>query len=159
MKHYLNQLGQKYILVGDFNAHSPLIETNCRSNYTGRTLEKIVLDGGLCLINPPDLYTYINPTSGRGSCLDLCFTTPNIAADTKIKLGTDVGSDHCTVEIDIQLVPIVVESIGVKKFKKSISKRELDQFSGTIAESSLIMPNSLDAVVEDLTNRIYDSAI
>ena len=75
MKHYVNQLGQKYILVGDFNAHSPLIETNCRSNYTGRTLEKIVLDGGLCLINPPDLYTYINPTSGRGSCLDLCFTT------------------------------------------------------------------------------------
>ena len=105
---HLNQLGQKYILVGDLNAHSPLIATNCRSNYSGRTHEKILLDGGLCLINPPDLYTYINPTSGwgRGSCLYLCFTTPNIAADTKIKLGTDVGSDYCTVEIDLQLIPI-----------------------------------------------------
>ena len=39
MKHYLDQLGPKFILVGDFNAHSPLFQSNCgNSNFTGRTL-------------------------------------------------------------------------------------------------------------------------
>ena len=45
IKHYLDQLGPKFIFVGDFNAHSPLFQSNCgNSNFTGRTLENIVLD-------------------------------------------------------------------------------------------------------------------
>ena len=53
MKHYLDQLGPKFIFIGDFNAHSPLFQSNCgNSNFTGRTLENIVLDHELCLVNP-----------------------------------------------------------------------------------------------------------
>ena len=110
------------------------------------------------MVNPIDLYTYINPVTGKGSCLDLCFTTPNIAANTKVTLGTDVGSDHCTVEIELQLLPVITESIGIKKFKKRIDKRDMDLFFTSITLSLLDMPNSLDAVVNYFTNRIYNAA-
>ena len=39
MKHYLHQLGSKYIIVGDFNAHTPLLDSECANrNFTGKTL-------------------------------------------------------------------------------------------------------------------------
>ena len=52
----------------------------------------------------------------RDLCLDLCLATPNIATSIDIKLGTDVGSDHCTVEIEVRLQPVISESIGIKRF-------------------------------------------
>ena len=43
MKHYLHQLGRKYVLVRDFNAHMLLLDSCCRnSNFTGKTLETII---------------------------------------------------------------------------------------------------------------------
>ena len=65
MKTYLRQLGRKYVLVGDFNAHMPLLDSCCRnSNFTGKTLETITLEERICLINHVDCYTYICPTTG-----------------------------------------------------------------------------------------------
>ena len=117
MKHYLHQLGSKYIIVGDFNAHTPLLDSECANrNFTGKTLESIIVDERICLVNPINFYTYINATTGRRSFLDLCLATPNIATRIDIKLGTDVGSDHCTVEVEVRLEPVISESIGIKRF-------------------------------------------
>ena len=113
LKHYLHQLGRKYVLVGDFNAHMPVLDSCCRnSNFTGKTLETIIFEERICLINPVDFYTYLCPTTGRRSCLDLCRATPNIATDIDIKLGKDVGSDHCTVEIEISFEPVITDSVS-----------------------------------------------
>ena len=155
MKHYLHQLGRKYVLVGDFNAHMPLLDSCCRnSNFTGKTLETIILEERICLINPVDFYTYICPTTGRRSCL----ATPNIATDIDIKLGTDVGSDHCTVEIEICLEPVITDTVGIKRFKKSGSSAEFVQLTRNIIRNKFVldMPNALNVMVDSLTDRIYN---
>ena len=82
-----------------------------------KPFKTIILEEKICLINPVDFYTYICPTTGRRSCLDLCLATPKIATDIDIKLGADVGSDHCTVEIEICLEPVITDSVGIKRLK------------------------------------------
>ena len=44
IKHYIEQLGKRYILVGDFNAHSKLLSSRCvRPNATGMSLEALLI--------------------------------------------------------------------------------------------------------------------
>ena len=51
--HYTSQLDHNFLITGDFNAHSPLLDSTCRrTNPTGITLENILQDTTICLINP-----------------------------------------------------------------------------------------------------------
>ena len=106
------------------------------------------------------IFTYICPTTGGRSCLDLCLATPNIATYIDIKLGTDVGSDHCTVEIEICLEPVITDTVGILRFKKSGSSAEFEQFTRNMIrnKSVLDMPNALNVMVNSLTDRIYNVA-
>jgi len=49
--HYMTQLGDKFVAVGDFNAHSPLWDSRGRSNMTGRSLESAMETLPICLLN------------------------------------------------------------------------------------------------------------
>ena len=45
IEHYLHQLSSpNIILIGDFNAHSPIWDSRGRTNTTGKTIEKIIGD-------------------------------------------------------------------------------------------------------------------
>lgn len=156
--HYISQLGDKYLVVGDFNAHTPILDTNCRrSNFTGRSLEGIILDGSSCLVNPTDLFTYTNPGTGLGSCLDLCLASPSLAALVDIQKGPDVGSDHLTMIVSLHIGPKKITTVGVRKFIDN-DQQEIENFASQIKESCLVLPNSLDTVVSDFTERLLESA-
>ena len=71
-QHLLGQLTQPFLVVGDFNAHSPLLMSGDSSNITGRSLEALLLEMEcLCLANPIDMFTYTDRTTAARSCLDL----------------------------------------------------------------------------------------
>ena len=68
--HYCAQLGNTFIIVGDFNAHTSLTDTNDRtSNPTGVALKYLMDDFPICLINPPNFYTYKDRRTFKMSCL------------------------------------------------------------------------------------------
>lgn len=97
--HYINQLHNKYLLIGDFNAHSQIWDSKSRVNYTGRAIEAVMNITNLRLLNEPDLVTYIDQSRmGIYSCLDLCFGSPDLVAIGEIKRGPDMGSDHFPIE-------------------------------------------------------------
>ena len=43
LEYYVGKLGNKYLIIGDFNAHSPVLDSNVRSsNLTGRLLKALL---------------------------------------------------------------------------------------------------------------------
>ena len=156
-KHYIEQLGRKFIIIGDINAHSRLLDTRCvKSNVTGKSLEHILTDCNLCLITPQDFYTFISFSTEKRSCLDLCLASPNLAADTDIDFVGDVGSDHAAIRTRVRIQPQYNEVRYPKCWK--IDKSKLSVFSGGIESSKIMKPNNMDAIVEDFTGRILKAA-
>ena len=93
--HYKSQIGNIFIIMGDLNTHSQVLDTTVsRRNGAGRTLEEVLMFEQICLVNKQNLYTYVCPTNGKKSCLDVCLVAPSIASDTSLIRGPDVGSDH-----------------------------------------------------------------
>ena len=66
LKHYINQLGSKFLIVGDLNVHTPILDDRVITpNSTGRSLERVILDEDVYLMNPRNLYTYLCTRTGK----------------------------------------------------------------------------------------------
>lgn len=156
-EHYTNQLGPKFLVMGDFNAHTPMLSSNTTaSNQTGHSLEQLLLNNNICLNNPLNFYTYLDRRSGRKSCLDLCLSTPNLSSDINMRHQKNLGSDHKTIQI-------TVKTKTVRLIKKTIPKWKIDSetaatFQTLYKESDLHMPSDIDTIVDDFTKRITESA-
>ena len=98
--HYMDQLGNSFVMVGDYNAHSPLWDRRGRSNFTGRTLEQAMNVSNMQLLND-DTPTYIDRKHSTTSCLDLCFLSPNLHRTGEMMRGPDVASDHFPMYIKL----------------------------------------------------------
>ena len=158
MRHYITQLGEQYMIVGDFNAHSQVLDSRCQKRHlTGMMLEDIFTNDHICLINPQNFHTYLNPRNGQLSCLDLCLTSPNIASDVGIKAFTDVGSDHRTIKITVEVQPKKYEIFRQRKWILN-NKDELDSFKHDIKQSVINTPTDMDNLNNDITMRIIESA-
>lgn len=96
--HYLDILGSKFIMIGDFNAHSPLWDRSERSNTTGRNIEIILDTHNIGILNDINIPTYIDNKTGSTSCLDLCLASNNLCNIGELKRGPDTGSDHFPIE-------------------------------------------------------------
>ena len=75
LKKLVDQLSKPFILLGDLNSYNTL--RSCKdTNKKGKTLEKIINENDLCLLNK-DKQTYVNPTSGNHSVIDLTICDPH----------------------------------------------------------------------------------
>lgn len=155
-QHYFNQLGNKYVVTGDFNAHSRILAANERNNSTGTALENTLLNQQVCLINPINLYTYTDRRSGKQSCLDLCLTSPNLAPITDISQFLDLGSDHISLMVTLQIVPFRVRNINRPKWK--MNKQNMEAFTQHYIPCTDVRPADIDTIASDLANRILESA-
>ena len=64
--HYLSQAPKPVMIVGDFNLHTPLLESSTKnSNKTGKTIEMLLLKENLHLLNHLDMFTYVDRRTGR----------------------------------------------------------------------------------------------
>ena len=159
MKHYIDQLENNYILVGDFNAHTKLLESRCvKANATGKAIERLVEDASICLCTPLDFFTYVSPATGKRSCLDLCLTTPELVPKVMVRQLQDVGSDHIPVAIRLEIKPIIVEKTFPKKWK--VDDENIKEFARILEndENRLIKPASVEEVGMHLTEKIHRAA-
>ena len=157
LRHYIQQLCNKYMIVGDFNAHTPLINNNSqKKNPTGRTLEELFLNDAVCLANPVGMYTHYDVATRTRSCLDLCLTSPNITPITHVETLGDVGSDHLPIKIMCMMQAQINPGTGRKRWK--VNKENLKKFSDGIEPTKHFHPMSIEEVTEDFTKRLHDSA-
>ena len=157
MNHFLSQLGSHYIVVGDFNAHSPILNSTVRCpNATGRALEALFDNTPVCLINPLNMYTYVDRRSGKQSCLDLCLSSPNIAPLLSISPLVDVGSDHLLLEITANLS--LSAYTWYKHSRIIIRDESLGFFTMSCQPSAHILPTSINCLADDFAERIKSSA-
>ena len=135
-KYYIAQVGNKFVIVGDLNCHSKLLDSKCvRANFSGISLEKLIMDNDVCLVNPIDMYTYVNPHSGKRPCLDLCLASPNVAAQVNVNTDADIGSDHVPIKVGLRINPCVNDIVFPKKIK--ITPDDIARFSENLSQSKV----------------------
>lgn len=106
----IEQVGRKYVIVGDFNGHSTLWDpTIIRTNQCGRELSSYIADHqNMALITTPGLPTYTDNRTGKTSTLDLAMCSNNLIHVAETFLLGDSGSDHMPVKISLLLTPDTV---------------------------------------------------
>ena len=99
----------KFILFGDFNSHDTL--WGCKdTNKKGKMLEKVINENDMCLLNN-GAYTYVNPSSGNHSAIDLRICDPTAYMDFAWNVYDDTrGSDH---------FPILIQSLEASNEKNT----------------------------------------
>ena len=129
---YIDQLADTYMLVEDFNGHSPVLSTRVvRSNATGKCIGEALLNYDICLANEVDFYTYIDRNTGRSSCLDLIFSSSDIISGVSLERAKDVGSDHFPIlaKTNVHTTRVIrrsckrwiIEKDDISKFRFSVS--------------------------------------
>ena len=92
----IEQLPSPFILLGDFNGHSP-VWGNKSYNSRGQMLEDLFSEMNLCILNDGSL-TYIHPTTSSTSALDISICGPSLVLDYEWNIHEDLcGSDHFPV--------------------------------------------------------------
>ena len=90
------------------------------------------------LMNPPGMITYVDCKTGKPSCLDLCLVSPRLAPDTEVSQGTDMGSDHCPVNVVLNCQPNRCPQAFIKRWKtKGVN---WNQWSKEIPNRTLYYP-------------------
>lgn len=95
------------MLLGDFNAHSPLPGCN-RLDSRGNLIERFVLDSSLCLLNEKDP-TFYSSTHHTFTSIDLSIVSPVLAPDITWKvLQNPYGSDHFPIILEqAERLPVI----------------------------------------------------
>ena len=117
--HYFRQLGNKFIIVGDFNAHHHIWSKHgTQNNAAGSALASILLENtNFCLATPPELTTYVDSRTGKEATLDLCFLSSNLINSTMIDTLGCVGSDHLPVRIKLPFLPVIQKMKNRRRWK------------------------------------------
>lgn len=157
LQHYVDQLQPPFLITGDFNAHSPLLSSACtRPNIVGRSLEAVLTNNAISLLNDLDFYTYIDRRSGRRSCLDLFLVSSCVSPYFRLRLLHDVGSDHYPVMATSTVVPLALDSVPVPRWR--VTSSGLNSFASAVPPSDVVLPTAVQELSDDLTSRLTCAA-
>ncbi|GFU96919.1 putative RNA-directed DNA polymerase from transposon X-element [Trichonephila clavipes] len=93
LNHLVSQLPAPFILLGDFNGHSPLWGHDV-TNSRGRQIEQLISDHCLCLLNN-DEKTYFHAPTRTFHSLDLAICSPTLLPMLNFEVAKDLhNSDH-----------------------------------------------------------------
>ena len=92
----VDQLPPLAVLMGDFNAHSPLWG-NSSLDSRGKIVEDLMAATNLCIINDKTP-TYIHPATGSKTSIDLTMVDPSLVLDFSWSVYDDLsGSDYSPI--------------------------------------------------------------
>ena len=110
LNHLAEQLGNKYIIVGDFNGHHTMWDPNItRNNPCGTDLADYLLrKPEVALCTTPGLHTHTNNNGGK-TTLDLTLCSPNLLHIIETFSYADYGSDHLPVQTKLSIAPYKIK--------------------------------------------------
>ena len=96
----IDQIPKPHLLLGDLNSHNTI--WGClKTNKKGRDLEKVINSNNLCILNNKSP-TYLNPSTGSYSAIDVSLSDPSSYMDYVWKVHNDpCGSDHFPIILEI----------------------------------------------------------
>ena len=102
LKHLFEQLPAPFVLIGDFNAHSPLWG-DVRRDSRGQMIEKLLNDYNFCLLNTGEP-TYRHHSHNSFSVPDVSICDPSLALEFDWQTHNDFcRSDHFPVILKTSL--------------------------------------------------------
>ena len=152
--HITAQLCPLNILIGDFNAHSPLWDNRSRSNFTGRSLEQLLDLQSHGVLNDYYVPTYVDGRTGTTSCLDLCLPSLPLLSRGHLVTGVDIGSDHLPIECTFGLMLQKVGAAGPLRWlvkHGNWSRWHVDLSSSPLG---LVVPATAEELNEDICSRL-----
>lgn len=157
----IDQLGKKFLLIGDLNGHNTIWGSN-HTNARGSLIEKVCDRKTLTILN--DNYaTFLCKHTGNTSSLDLTITTPNISMEFSCNPIEDLnGSDHFPILIEYNNYVNTDSCPNKKKF--IFDKAKWDTYQQNLnftAFDQNIIKNpelSIDQIVEHFNSRLVEAA-
>ena len=157
LDHLINQLGRKFIIMGDFNGHHQLWDPNITTtNQCGRELSNYIIGHqNLYLFTTPGLKTYTDARSGKTSTLDLALCSNNLMQVCTTSEMADSGSDHTPIKSTLALRPDTKIKKKRKKWKLNDKKWEKYQKSITTVQSD---EDTMETAANNFTKSLIDAA-
>ena len=147
-----NQLPSPVLLLGDFNAHSDIWGCNNTDNR-GKQIIDFISQHDLCILNNKTS-TYLHPSSGSFSSIDLSICSPSIFMDFVWKVGEDqCGSDHFPIFINTTN-PVTAE----KSSNWQLHRADWATFRSMCEEQINRFQNDIHTI-EDFTSRLTNIAL
>lgn len=117
LKDLHNQLPPPFLILGDFNAHSPLWG-NQTQDTRGKVVEDFLFQTNTCILND-STPTYLIPSSLKTTSVDLTLCSPDLASELNWAVLDDThGSDHFPIKIQAE-TPQTSTSPNFFNFKKA----------------------------------------
>ncbi|CAD6937582.1 unnamed protein product, partial [Tilletia controversa] len=143
--HHFNTIrSDHHVLVGDFNSHHPLWQTNVHS--ISRHAESIITATQalhLDLVTPADTPTYhYGGRRALSSTIDLCFATEELrdrVVRCAVEHELDTGSDHAPILTTLEVSPIMATASGRFNMRKCDPQR-------LVAETRRAWENALNTI-------------
>ena len=106
IQNFLNvipNIQEDFLLVGDFNAHSPIWDANCFDcDNNGSVIEQAMTNLNLCLLNDGDISTFYSKAHGTYSSVDLAICSSNIVDKFEWNVLDDLySSDNFPILITV----------------------------------------------------------
>ena len=147
------QNSHKYLLICDFNSSHTDIGCS-HTNSRGEKLMDILENQNLVIFNDENP-TFYHRASGNPNILDLAIGTTNIASHVNFYVGSDVGSDHMPIHVEIDVAVCNVK----KKSIRNIASIDWGEYSKSIKENLKILEiennKSIDREINNLSQAIH----
>lgn len=156
----LSQLGNKVLIMGDFNAHNPIWLSNGRDSC-GEIIENFLEEEEFLLLNDdsPTYQSHANPD--HQVILDLALCSDSLSQDIiDCKISEFSNSDHNPVFVDIKgRNPPSFQKISksVKKIDWDLFKKSCYQKAWLIDSERINTKEDLDSVSASISACIQDS--
>ncbi|GFT26350.1 probable RNA-directed DNA polymerase from transposon X-element [Trichonephila clavipes] len=154
LNHLVSQLPAPFILLGDFNGHSPLWGHDV-TNSRGRQIEQLISDHCLCLLNN-DEKTYFHAPTRTFHSLDLAICSPTLLPMLNFEVANDLhNSDH---------FPLLVSHVNGAgtRFRPPtyhFHRADWDKFTRlAIITGTMVQNRAVDEAVFNVTEAIRNAA-
>ena len=122
----IEQIPKPHILLGDFNSHNTIWGCQ-KTNKKGSDLEKFINDNNFCILNNK-IPTYLNPSTGSHSTIDITLSDPSSYLDYIWKVhNNSCGSDHFPIILEI--TQPIKENNGHPCWKTKLTSKSLKTYA------------------------------
>ena len=156
LNNLISQLPRPYIIVGDFNARSP-VWGDTLVNAHGGVVEDILHTTNVCILNT-GAHTHLHKQTGITTAIDLALASPETMPEVEWNVEQDTfGSNHfpCLINFNQGVVGNNIHSI---RFKLNQANWNLFKQMTYIDENIYINIGDIDEVVDIFYNLINSAA-